>query len=100
MWLVCGEFAVGDDGDFAGDAFVAPKVGAVGEGFVVDFDGGVVEVDGCGEGSSGGCVEVGKVENVGFGCGFFGGIVDADFATGGDHAFAVDAAEFGFFNFN
>ncbi len=44
LWFVGCELAVGDDGDFAGDAFVAPKVGSVGEGFVVDFDDGVVEV--------------------------------------------------------
>ena len=77
-----------------GDAVMAPQVGPVGHGLVVDFQDDVVQVQGVGNGGARRSVEIAEVQNVGL---LRGGeqISQADLRRAADHAVALDAPELG-----
>ena len=77
-----------------GDAVMAPQVGPVGHGFVVDLQDDVVEVQGVGNGGPRRGVKGAQVQDVGL----LGGgeqVPQADLHRAADHAVAFDAPELG-----
>ena len=78
--------------DLPGDAVMAPQIGAVGHGLVVDLQDDVVELQRVGQGGAGGGGEGGEIQNVGL---LVGGekIRQADLHGAADHAVAGHAPE-------
>ena len=71
---------------------MAPQVGAVGHGLVVDLQDDVVQLQRVGQGGTGGGIKLAQVENMGL---LLGGeqVGKADLHRAADHAVALDAAE-------
>ena len=86
-------------GDLTGQTVVAPQVGAVGHGLVVDLQNDVVKVQRIGNGGAGGYVKGTEIQNVGL---LVGGeqIPQPDLGGGADHTVALDAPQLGFLNFH
>ena len=75
-----------------GDAVMAPQVGAVGHGLVVDLQNDIVQLQRVGQRRTGRRVEVAQIEDVGL---LLGGeqVGKADLHRAADHAVALHAAE-------
>ena len=75
-----------------GDAVMAPQVGAVGHGLVVDLQNNIVQLQRVGQRRTGRRVEVAQIEDVGL---LLGGeqVGKADLHRAADHAVALHAAE-------
>ena len=76
----------------AGDAVMAPQVGAVGHGLVVDLQNDIVQIQRVGQRRTGRCVKLAQVENVGL---LLGGeqIGKANLHRAADHAVALHAPQ-------